>query len=103
MLITAEIFDGNNYDLWERAVRVALKSKNKLGFIDGTLNKPEAKEGDFTKHHARDMVNSMVCSWLLNVIDRKLQTSVAYAETEKQCGKTYERDMKLQVLQKSIN
>ena len=27
------------------------------------------------------MVNSMVCSWLLNVIKRKLRPSVAYAET----------------------
>lgn len=31
--ITAE--DGKNYDLWENAVRIALKAKNKLGFIDG--------------------------------------------------------------------
>lgn len=57
--------------------------KNKLGFIDGTLNKPEIKEGDFTEHHAWDMVNSMVCSWLLNVIEQKLHPSVAYAETAK--------------------
>jgi len=29
------------------------------------------------------MVNSMVCSWFLNVIERKLHPSVAYAEPAK--------------------
>jgi len=29
------------------------------------------------------MVNSVVCSWLLNVIERKLHPSVAYAEMAK--------------------
>ena len=27
VLITAVVFDGKNYDLWERAVRTALKAK----------------------------------------------------------------------------
>lgn len=79
MLITLEVFDGKNYELWENAVRIALKAKNKLGFIDGTLEKPEMGEGNFTEYHAWDMVNSMVCLWLLNVIDRKLRPSVAFA------------------------
>jgi len=64
-----EVFDGDNCGLWEKAVRSALKSNNKLGFINRTLKKPEIKEGDFTEYHAWDMVNSMVCLWLLNVID----------------------------------
>jgi len=81
VLITAEVFDGKNYELWENAVRIALKANNKLGFIDGTLERPEVREGDFTEYHAWDIVNSMVCSWLLNVIDRKLRPSVAYAGT----------------------
>ena len=81
VLITVEVFDGDNYDLWEKAVRTAVKAENKLGFIDGTSKKSEVKEGDFTEYHAWDMVNSMVCSWLLNVIERKLRPSVAYAET----------------------
>jgi len=32
--ITSVIFNGQNYDLWQRAVRTALRSKNKLGFIE---------------------------------------------------------------------
>ena len=84
MMITAVTFDKKNYDLWERAVRTALRSKNKLGFIDGTLTRPKAKGGeDFSETDAWDMTNSMLCSWLLNVIDPKLRASIVYADTVK--------------------
>ena len=59
-----------------------LESKNKLGFIDGSLTRPELKEGEgFSTYHAWDMVNSMISSRILNVIEPKLRLSVAYAET----------------------
>jgi len=81
-LITAIIFDGKNYDLWEKVVRTSLKSKNKLGFIEGTITKPSPKDGeDTTELQAWEMANSMVCSWILNVIEPKLRTSVAYVDT----------------------
>ena len=61
--ITSVVFNGKNYDLWRKAVRTALKSKNKLGFIDGTLSKPESKtEEGRGELEAWEMVNSMVCS-----------------------------------------
>jgi len=71
-----------NHDLWSKVVRAALKSKNKLGFIDGTLAKPTPKAGeDQSKLEAWEMVNSMICSWIINVINLKLHTSVTYAKT----------------------
>jgi len=75
------IFNGKNYELWQKAIRTVLKSKNKLGFIEGTLTKPTPKGEDFSELNAWEMVNSMICSWIINVIDPKLHTSVAYAET----------------------
>jgi len=72
-LITAVIFDGKNYNFWEKAVRTSLKSKNKLGFIEGTITKPTPKTGEDTiELQAWEMANSMVCSWILNVIEPKL-------------------------------
>ena len=38
---TAVVFDGQNYDLWKRAVRTTLKAKNKLGFIDWKITRPK--------------------------------------------------------------
>ena len=81
VFITAVIFDGKNYDLWERAVRTALKAKNKLGFIDGTLARPEEKDDEeFSEANAWDMENSMLCSWILNIIDPRLRMTVAYSD-----------------------
>ena len=32
---------------WNRAVRVALIARNKLGFLDGTLKKPAVDSSDY--------------------------------------------------------
>jgi len=83
-MITAVIFDGQHCDLWERVLRTALKAKNKLRFIDGTLERPnEQEDEEFTECHAWDMVNSMLCSWMLNIIDPKQRMSIAYSDTTK--------------------
>ena len=37
VLVTRPLIGGENYAAWARAVRKALLTKNKLGFIDGTL------------------------------------------------------------------
>ena len=44
--ITSIIFNGKNYELWQQAVRILLRSKNKIGFIEGILQRPVLKEGD---------------------------------------------------------
>jgi len=84
VVITSVILNGKNYELWRKAVRTALKSNNKLGFIEGTLVKPTPKEGeDVSELVAWEMANSMICSWTVNVIDPYLHANVAYADTAK--------------------
>ena len=69
-LITAIVFDGLNYNLWEKAIHTALKAKNKLGFIDWTLERAEPNGNeDFLEFHARDIANSMIYSWIINVFE----------------------------------
>ena len=82
ILITAVVFDGKNYELWQQAVQTALRAKNKLVFIEGPLKRP-AKNPDqeFSEADAWDLVNSMLCSWLLNIIDPKVRLNVAYIGT----------------------
>ena len=49
VLIIAVVFDGKNYELWERVVLTTLKAENKLGFIDRTLKWPKkAKDQKFS-------------------------------------------------------
>ena len=53
-----------------------------MGFIKGTLKRPEKNaEQEFSEIDAWDLVNSMLCSWLLNVINPKVRFNVAYIET----------------------
>jgi len=35
--LVANIFDGENFDSWKRTFLRALSSKNKVGFVDGTV------------------------------------------------------------------
>jgi len=79
--ITTVIFNSKNYDLWQKALRTALRSKNKLGFIDGLIKKPK---DDPSEINAWKTVNSMICLWILNVVDPKLRTSIAYVETARE-------------------
>ena len=80
-IITAVVFDGSNYDLWERAMRTTLRAKYKLGFVGRSLTEPTKKEdAEFTEMDAWEMANSMLFSRLLNVIDPKLRMSVAYSD-----------------------
>ena len=74
--ITSVIFTGKNYELWSKAIRTTLKPKNKLGFIDVTLAKPTPREGE-DQHEliTWEMANSMICSWIVNVIDPKLHVA----------------------------
>lgn len=41
-MLTSCILNKSNYDLWEKAMRDALRAKNKLDFVDGSLAKPAA-------------------------------------------------------------
>jgi len=78
----AVVLDGKNYDLWEMPIRTSLKANNKLGFIDGTLKKPKPNENEeFSEYHAWDIANSMICSWIINVIEPQLRPSIAYVDS----------------------
>ena len=60
-----------------KVVRTIRKSKNKLGFIDGSISKPKVKDGEISDEgRAWEMVNSMTVSRIMNVIDTKLHESV---------------------------
>jgi gag-polypeptide of LTR copia-type/Retrotransposon gag protein len=78
-MISSCVLKGENYDLWQKAMRNALRAKNKLGFIDGKLNQADAPEDS-----TWGACNSMLVSWLFNSIDPALQPSIAYAETVKE-------------------
>ncbi|XP_074299746.1 uncharacterized protein LOC141630902 [Silene latifolia] len=81
--LTTIKFNDNNYELWADAVRNGLDAKNKLAFVEGTINKPILKEGavETMESVAWRQCNAMVKSWLRNVIEEELQPSITFSGT----------------------
>lgn len=77
ILITVTLSD-QNYTQWSRSMKIALSSKLKLGFIDGTCPKP-ASTSTLLLYWNR--CNDVVISWLMNTISSEIRQSVMYMST----------------------
>ncbi|XP_057760853.1 uncharacterized protein LOC130981267 [Arachis stenosperma] len=53
--------NAHNYNSWSRAMLLALKSKNKLKFIDGSITKPNENDPLF---EAWERCNTYIVSWI---------------------------------------
>ncbi|GAU40777.1 hypothetical protein TSUD_26570 [Trifolium subterraneum] len=69
---------GSNYHAWSRAMIMALRSKNKLHFINGTLPRPADEDHDSL---AWDRCNTMIMSWISNDVDTEISQSVLWMDT----------------------
>lgn len=78
-LITTVQLRGENYEDWSKHVRNALRTKRKLGFIDGTLEKPST----VTEIEQWEVVNSMLVAWIMNTIEPTLKTSISMVDEVK--------------------
>ncbi|KAJ8618561.1 hypothetical protein MRB53_014747 [Persea americana] len=65
---------GENYSAWEQAIILALRSQNKLGFIDGSIVTPDKSDSRFVTW---EIVNSMLCSWIANSLDDSIRATVS--------------------------
>jgi len=78
--------------MWEQAVRTTLKAINKLAFIDGELSRPENKDGkQIAGVNTWDMVNSIITSWIMNMIDLKQMLEQCVLTRHSRCGEAFER------------
>lgn len=59
-------------------MKIALRAKTKLGFIDGSVRKLAARSHDFQHWEKAD---SMVMAWIVNSIDPALHGSISHAAT----------------------
>ncbi|XP_031284342.1 uncharacterized protein LOC116143062 [Pistacia vera] len=73
--IVSQILTGSdNYSTWSRAMKIALLAKNKLGFIDGTIERPTNP----LQAQQWDRCNATVMSWIMNSISKDLVARVIY-------------------------
>ena len=59
-----------NYSTWSRVILIALDAKTKLGFIDGSIPKPESI--DHPCYFAWCKCNSTILAWLFNSVLKDL-------------------------------
>ncbi|XP_057954139.1 uncharacterized protein LOC131148460 [Malania oleifera] len=81
MLVTHTL-DSNNYYSWARSMKRALRIKNKLGFIDGTICEPYDPNDPLLEHWPR--CNDIVIAWMQNTMAVDINSSTTYAETAHQ-------------------
>lgn len=81
MQLTTAVLTENNYTQWQRSLRVALSSKLKFGFVDGSYAKPAANSLLFV-HWTR--CDNMVTSWLLNSVSDDIRSSVVSMQSPRE-------------------
>ena len=80
-LVTQPLTRSENYSAWARAVRKALLTKNKLGFIDGVLTLSSPLVSIPSAVQAWIRCDNMVGTWLTNSVSPRLQASIIYEDT----------------------
>lgn len=81
MLVTHTL-DSSNYFSWAKSMKRALRIKNKLGFIDGTICEPSDPNDHLMEHWLRS--NDIVITWMQNTMAADIRSSTMYAETAHQ-------------------
>ena len=69
----------NNYDAWAHAIFVALSSRRKFGFLNGTITTfvPPTTMNDWV------VVHYMLVSWLMNTIDPEVKSMLSNYDNAK--------------------
>ncbi|KAL4575563.1 hypothetical protein LXL04_022410 [Taraxacum kok-saghyz] len=80
-VLVSKVFDGTGFASWKRSMTLALSAKNKMSFIDGSIEVPDVTSTTF---HNWNRVNSMVISWLLNSLSKDIAESVLFLQTAKE-------------------
>ena len=80
LVLISKPLNGDNYSTWRRVMTLALNSKNKLGFVNGSIAAP-SPEIDPGGHASWSRCNDMVHSWIINTINPEISDSVIYYST----------------------
>ncbi|CAH9107151.1 unnamed protein product [Cuscuta epithymum] len=79
MMICAVALKGeSNYWEWATAMKNAFRAKRKMGFLDGTFERPTNIPRDLEDWLT---VNSMAVGWIMTSVDPTLRSNLAYMES----------------------
>ncbi|XP_073136145.1 uncharacterized protein [Henckelia pumila] len=75
-LISEQLTGSENYNIWSRAMLICLRAKNKIAFIDGSYQRPEAGSATLP---AWERCNALVLSWILNSVSKEIFGGIVYS------------------------
>ncbi|KAL5704844.1 hypothetical protein ACHQM5_023215 [Ranunculus cassubicifolius] len=75
-LVTPQL-SGDNYGSWVISISRALRAKNKLGFVDGTIKPPT----DLDEKVKWARCDDLVALWLLHSVIPEIRSSLLYAKS----------------------
>ena len=70
-IISVKLTGTENYRVWSTAMKLAINTRNKTGFIDGTCTKASYVSSEVLANQW-ERCNSIVLSWLLNSVSEEL-------------------------------
>ncbi|XP_019170460.1 PREDICTED: uncharacterized protein LOC109166032 [Ipomoea nil] len=77
-LVTVQLEGRSNYHPWARAMEMALRSKNKMVLLDGTLAIPNKAD---PKYFYWDQCNTMILSWIFRAVSPTIGRSILWINT----------------------
>ncbi|KAJ0947540.1 putative transcription factor interactor and regulator CCHC(Zn) family [Helianthus annuus] len=76
-IVNIKLKGTENYTVWANAMLLALRVKNKLGFVDGSIDKPVDDEVLAAQW---ERCNSVVLTWILNSVSEELYLGQVYSK-----------------------
>ncbi|XP_075084971.1 uncharacterized protein LOC142168213 [Nicotiana tabacum] len=74
-LISFQLTGTDNYTIWNRSMRIALRGRNKLGLAEGTWKKKKFCENLWEQW---ERCNAIVLAWLMNAVTPQLVGGVVF-------------------------
>ncbi|XP_019163044.1 PREDICTED: uncharacterized protein LOC109159384 [Ipomoea nil] len=85
LILVSTLLDGRNYHPWARAMEMSLLSKNKLGFVDGTIPMPNVGE---VKYPYWRRCNNMVATWIMRSVSPEIAQTILWGGTTERVWNT---------------
>jgi hypothetical protein len=80
-ILVAQQLTGDNYSSWKRAMLMALTTKNKIGFVNGSLPIPLDLPDSDPLSFSWCRCNNMVLSWLINSVSKEIAAIIIYIDS----------------------
>ncbi|KAL0289725.1 UNVERIFIED_CONTAM: hypothetical protein Sangu_2604600 [Sesamum angustifolium] len=77
-IYVSELIHDGNYGEWVNDMSNALFAKNKIGFVNVTIQKPTATSLDLGHWMRKDV---MVKKWLKSAMDKEIRSNIRYTKT----------------------